>query len=220
MVIEAVTGILGGKKAKKAAKKQKRIAQQVMGISQQITDISGLINDESLVQLEAAKQQFALDKATASEQRRQNRIQTIREARIMRGNILSSAANSGVGMGSSAIVGGVGSLVTQFGSTVGLSNVFNRLQDMSAAEQGKIFDSQAKVIGMQGEVNKLQGQVAQLTGQSQVVDANLAKSNATLGMINGIGSAAQSIFSAAGGFTSAFGGGKVTNALDTIFSRG
>lgn len=218
MVIEAVTGILGGKKAKKAAKKQKRIAQQVQGISQQITDISGKINDESLVQLEAARQQFALDKATNAEQRRQNRIQTIREARIMRSNILSSAANSGVGMGSSAISGGVGALTTQFGSTVGLSNVFNRLQDMSAAEQGKIFDSQGRVVGMQGDVNKLQGQVAQLTGQSQIVEANLAKSNATLGMITGIGKSVETIFNAAGGFTGAFGGGKVVDAT-TIFKR-
>lgn len=203
MVIEAVTGILGGKKAKKAAKKQKQIAVQVQ--------------KEAIIQAAAAKEQFALERAAVAEQRRQDRLSTIREARIRRAQILQSASSAGIGQGSSAILGGVSALQSTFGSTVGLSNVFTRLQDLSAEQQSKIMESQ--------------GKVAQLQGQSEIVQAGLQKSMANLQMwgsvASGVANLATQAFAPTRGtsfgssefFTSIFGGNKTTPIPQTIFGK-
>lgn len=196
MVIGAVTGIFGGKKAKKAAKKQKRIAQQ--------------IQKEAGIQSGLSKEQFEFEQAAVREQRRQDRISTIREARMRRASILSSAQASGISQGSSAVTGALGSLTTSFGSTLGLSNIFTRLAEQSADRQTKIMESQ--------------GRVAQLEGQSNIVQANLAKSQANLNMW---GSVAEGFNQLAGmaagvpggkgilsaeGFGKLFGGGTTTQA--------
>lgn len=162
MVIKAVTGILGGKKAKKAAKKQKRIARQVQAESQLQSDLS--------------QEEFQLQRAAVAQQRRQDRIQSIREARIRRAAILSQATASGMGRESSGLTGAVGALQSQFASTVGISNIFTRLQEQSANKQSQIMASQ--------------GRVAQLQGQSEIVQANLARSQANISMW---GSAAQAV---------------------------
>ena len=194
MVIEAVTGILGGKKAKKAAKKQKALSMQ--------------IQKEARIQSQLGQEQFALEQAAIREQRRQDRINTIREARIRRAAILSSATTSGIGQGSSAVQGGIGSLITAFGSTLGLANVFTRLQEQTAQKQSQIMTSQ--------------GRVAQLQGQSDVVQANLQKSQANLQMWGSAASGAAQLgtnlfpktrgtqFGSPQFFTSIFGGNKIT----------
>lgn len=195
MVIGAVTGIMGGKKAKKAAKKQKRIAQQVQ--------------KESKIQAGLSKEQFELERAIVAQQRRQDRIQTIREARIRRASILSQAQASGIGVGSSGLVGAVGALQSQFASTIGLSNIFTRLQDRTAEKQSQIMESQ--------------GRVAQLQGQSQIVQANLEKSQANINMwgsaAQGVADIATAAFAPTRGtsfgspqfFSSIFGGNKIPN---------
>lgn len=169
MVVEAVTGILGGKKAKKAAKKQKRIARQVQ--------------QESALQSELSQEQFQLERAAVREQRRQDRIQTIREARIRRAAILQQAQASGMGMGSSGLTGAVGALQSQFGSTIGLANIFTRLQERGADLQSQIMTSQ--------------GRVAQLTGQSDIVQANLQRSQANINMFGSIAKGVADIATAA-----------------------
>lgn len=159
MVIGAVTGIFGGKKAKKAAKKQKKLAQQVL--------------KETELQTGLSKESFELERAAVAQQRRQDRIGTIREARIRRAMLLSAVSNAGVGQGSSAVAGGVGALQSQFASTLGLANIFTRIQDQSA--------------DLQSQINESQGRVAKLTGQSQIAQANLQKSQANLQMWGSIG---------------------------------
>lgn len=195
MVIGAITGILGGKKAKKAAKKQKRIARQVQA--------------ESLLQSQLSQEEFQLQRAAVAQQRRQDRIQTIREARIRRAAILANAQASGMGRESSGLTGAVGALQSQFGSTIGISNIFTRLQEQSAEKQSQIMASQ--------------GRVAQLQGQSEIVQANLNKSQATINMWGGVAQGVADIATAAFAptrgtsfgspqfFSSLFGGNKTPN---------
>lgn len=193
MVASIVTGILGGKKAKKAAKKQKQIARE--------------LQKEAGIQAEAAGRQFEIEReiqrvaqVQANTQAREDRINQIREARIRRAQIIASAAGAGISVqGSSSIQGGVGSLTTQLGKNLGLFNVFrgfaeniSQLGEQSADQQKAILDSQ--------------GRSAVLQGRSEVINANLAKSQATLGLIGSGIEAAGSIFGRFGGFTSLAGG--------------
>ena len=209
MVIGAVTGIVGGKKAKKAAKKQKRLAIQQNVLSRKAME-------EARIQQGLSEEEFELQKAAVREQRRQDRIGTIREARIRRASILSSAQASGMGQGSSGVVGAVGALQSQFASTLGLSNVFTRIQDKSA-------DIQSQLMSSQGRVAELQGESQMLQGQSALVSANLAKQQANIGMWGNVVGAGLSVATAAMGgggagsfgssnfFSSLFGGNKVTD---------
>ena len=209
MVIEAVTGILGGKKSKKAAKKQKRLAIQQNVLSRKVME-------EARIQQGLSEEEFELQKAAVREQRRQDRIGTIREARIRRASILSSAQASGMGQGSSGVVGAVGALQSQFASTLGLSNVFTRIQDKSA-------DIQSKLLSSQGRVAELQGQSQMLQGQSALVSANLAKQQANIGMWGNVAKLGTDLataayaptrgtqFGSAGFFQAAFGGNKITD---------
>ena len=203
MVIGAVTGILGGKKAKKAAKKQKRIARQVQAESQLQSDLS--------------QEEFQLQRAAVAQQRRQDRIQSIREARIRRAAILSQATASGMGRESSGLTGAVGALQSQFASTVGISNIFTRLQEASANKQSQIMASQ--------------GRVAQLQGQSDIVAANLQRSQANINMWGNVAQAvadtATAAFAPTRGtqfgspqfFSSLFGGNKTPNT-SSLFNQG
>lgn len=203
MVIGAVTGILGGKKAKKAAKKQKRLARQVQAESQLQSDLS--------------QEEFQLQRAAVAQQRRQDRIQSIREARIRRAAILSQATASGMGRESSGLTGAVGALQSQFASTVGISNIFTRLQEASANKQSQIMASQ--------------GRVAQLQGQSEIVQANLQRSQANInmwgGVAQGVADVATAAFAPTRGtqfgspqfFSSLFGGNR-TPDTSSLFPQG
>lgn len=212
MVIEAVTGIFGGKKKKKAAKKQKRIAMQQAALSREASK-------EIPIQEGLAKEQFALERAAVSQQRVQDRLTTVRAARIARSQLLQAGVSSGVGLGSSAITGAVGGLVTQFGSTLGIANIFNRLQDQSAEKQSKIMESQSRV-------SALQAKSAELSGQSAIVEAKLQKDMAGLNLISSIGrgviDATNAIVTGGEGnmFKKIFGGGGTTSSLDALFKTG
>lgn len=201
MVIGAITGIVGGKKAKKAAKKQKKIARQ--------------IQEESQLQSDLSQEDFQLQRAAVAQQRRQDRIQSIREARIRRAAILSQATASGMGRESSGLTGAVGALQSQFASTVGISNIFTRLQEESANKQSQIMASQ--------------GRVAQLQGELEIVQANLAKSQADINMWGGVAQGVFDIATAAFAptrgtqfgspqfFSSLFGGNKTPDIRSLIF---
>lgn len=201
MVIGAITGIVGGKEAKKAAKKQKKIARQVQ--------------EESQLQSDLSQEDFQLQRAAVAQQRRQDRIQSIREARIRRAAILSQATASGMGRESSGLTGAVGALQSQFASTVGISNIFTRLQEESANKQSQIMASQ--------------GRVAQLQGELEIVQANLAKSQANINMWGGVAQGVFDIATAAFAptrgtqfgspqfFSSLFGGNKTPDIRSLIF---
>lgn len=181
----AVGGLFSAKKAKKAAKKQKRIAQQ--------------IQKEAVISSEAASQQFGFEQeiqrvaqARANIQARRDQIEMTREARVRRAAIVASAAASGVGLGTTGIESGAGSVVSQFGANVGLFNIAkqaagetSRLNELSAEQQRIQLESQ-------GRVNVLQG-------QSQVIGAKLEKSQAGIKAITGAIGAAGSIFETIGG---------------------
>lgn len=214
MVIGAVTGIIGGKKKKKAAKKQKRIAEQQQALAVEA-------NKETEIQTGLAKEQFALGRATLGQQRQLDRIESIRSARIRRASLISSAVASGMQSNSAAVTGAVGALTSSFQNTLGVANIFNRLQDKDADIQSKALDSQ-------GRVAKLQGESALLGGQSQIVQAKLNKSLAGLDSIKKIGELAEKAITAGatggvggstGMFGSVFGTGKTTSALDSIFGN-
>lgn len=201
MVIGAITGIVGGKEAKKAAKKQKKIARQ--------------IQEESQLQSDLSQEDFQLQRAAVAQQRRQDRIQSIREARIRRAAILSQATASGMGRESSGLTGAVGALQSQFASTVGISNIFTRLQEESANKQSQIMASQ--------------GRVAQLQGELEIVQANSAKSQANINMWGGVAQGVFDIATAAFAptrgtqfgspqfFSSLFGGNKTPDIRSLIF---
>jgi hypothetical protein len=216
MVIGAVTGIIGGKKKKKAAKKQKRIAEQQQALAVEA-------NKETEIQTGLAKEQFELGRAALGQQRQLDRIESVRSARIRRANLISSAVGSGIQSNSAAVTGAVGALTSSFQNTLGVANIFNRLQDKDADIQSKALDSQ-------GRVAKLQGESALLGGESQIVQAKLDKSMAGLNSIGKIGGLAEKAITAgvtggAGGiggsgmFGSVFGAGKTTSALDSIFGN-
>lgn len=216
MVIGAITGIIGGKKKKKAAKKQKKIAQQQQALAVEA-------NKETEIQTGLAREQFELGRAALNQQRQLDRIETIRSARIRRAGLISSAVASGMQSNSAAVTGAVGALTSQFQNTLGVANVFNRLQDKEA-------DIQSQALSSQGRVAKLQGESALLGGQSQIVQAKLNKSLSGLSAIGSIGGAVEGAITAGvtggvggvggtGLFGSVFGAGKTTSALDSIFGN-
>jgi hypothetical protein len=199
MPVGMVTGIIGGKKSKKAAKKQKVLAREVQ--------------KEVGVQADSVREQFQLERAMVGQQRRQERVQATREARIKRAQIIGSAAGAGVGQGSSAIQGASSALATQFASSMGLANVFTRLQDQSAAAQSTMMDSQ--------------GRVAMMQGRSELINANLGKSLANVKMWGGVAQSVMDIggraFGAPAGLkgltTSLLGGNSTSSNRDFIFGK-
>lgn len=164
-------GLFGGKKAKKAAKKQARIAKE--------------IQKEAAVQAEAAQQQFGFEQeiqrvaqARANIQARRDQIEMTREARVRRSAIIASAAASGVGLGTSGIEGGAGSVVSQFGANTGIFNIaqqaageLSRLGELSAEQQRVQLVSQGKINVLQG-----QGQIQQAKAQQGIATGELISS--------------------------------------------
>lgn len=154
-------GLFGGKKAKKAAKKQKRLAEA--------------IQKEAVLASEAALKQFGIEQNIQAQQARLTRIESIREARMRRAQIIQSASTAGAGLGS--LIGAGGALTSQFLGQQSTFNLFERLGQQSAEQQKLQLESQ--------------GRAAALGGQIQIQEAKAQQGLATGQLISGIG---ESIF--------------------------
>ncbi len=177
-------GLFGGKKAKKAAKKQKKIAQEQ-------ARIAGLINEQGQIASESAKRQFGIEQGIQARQARLTRIEAVREARIRRAQIVSSASGAGVGLG--GMIGAAGALTSQFLGQQSGFNLFERMGQQSANEQKIQLDAQGKAA-------ELEGQIRVLGGQSQITDAKMQQGMATGNLISNIGNSIFQVGNQFGGF--------------------
>lgn len=146
---------------------------------------------EAKKQKKARKRQVAAQREAARIQQvksdveaRRERKKQLRETRIRKAQILSTAVLSGAG-GSSTTAGAVGSIGTQFGANVGRIN--------EAQGFGGAISTQNE------EAARQQGKIAASQGRQQATQA-------ITGAISSTASSVGNIFDRAGGDTSAFGG--------------
>jgi hypothetical protein len=98
----------------------------------------------------AQKDSIAAQKKIADAQAAKERIQTAREARIRRAQILASTGNQGVGAASSGPAGAVSSIGSQLGSNIAnINTIQNYAQQASKANQ-QAADAQAMGAMWQG----------------------------------------------------------------------
>jgi hypothetical protein len=99
----------------------------------------------------AQKKQQKAQQAAAQAQSRANnleaqraRIAQVREARIRRANIIQSGTNSGLGAGSSGIVGATGSVSSQTGNNLSNINVQQDFANIVSSNMQSAVNQQAK----------------------------------------------------------------------------
>lgn len=106
----------------------------------------------------------------------QERIKTLREARIARAQLLSGATSAGLGAGSSGVSGGTSSITSQAGANIGAINVAQTFaQEASLANQ-----------------------------QSATINAELASTQAKAAQWQAIGNIGMQQFGSQGGFKTIF----------------
>lgn len=119
---------------------------------------------------EARKQQAKFNKQAAAAQRAQDnmkaareRREAIRNARLASGTITQNAANQGVS-GSSAALGGLGSIESQLNQGLSFLDGFNRLSDQAGRAMTKANKAGVTAEGW-GAVSGLGMQVFGMAGQ-------------------------------------------------------
>ena len=165
MGIGDLAGSLFTKKKKKKIRRAKKAAYAAISAEQQ-----------KLFQLETLRADFGT---------RQEKLQQLREARIRREAILSSAANAGA-MGSSSAIGGAGSAVSSGIGNIGVLNVFQGYSKAMGA-------AQSEIVKQEGELQRLgvkmdaQNAKAQMIGG--ITDADISISTLPWGGAAGAGMA-------------------------------
>lgn len=141
MGIGDLAGSLFTKKKKKKIRRAQKAAYAAISAEQQ-----------KLFQLETLRADFGT---------RQEKLQQLREARIRREAIISSAVNAGAG-GSSSAIGGAGSAVTSGIGNIGVLNVF---QDYSRA----MGASQSIIAKQEGELQRLGVKMEAQNAKAQMI---------------------------------------------------
>lgn len=100
-------------------------------------------------QTAAQKEAAGIQQRAANVQSQQERIKQLREARVARARVLSSALNMGVGVASTGVSGATSSISSQYGANVGSINVAQTFAEGTAAAQQRAadFGSQAATYG-------------------------------------------------------------------------
>ena len=180
MGIGDLAGSLFTKKKKKKIRRAQKAAYAAISAEQQ-----------KLFQLETLRADFGT---------RQEKLQQLREARIRREAILSSAANAGA-MGSSSAIGGAGSAVSSGIGNIGVLNV---------------FQGYSKAMGA------AQSEIAKQEGELQRLGVKMEAQNAKAQMIGGITDTAISIatlpWGGTGGAAASFAGTKTAGAIRGLFN--
>jgi hypothetical protein len=118
------------------------IAALVIGAVGTVASYSAQSKAADAQQQQAAAQReanVANDRAAKVQQQR-DRLRQVREARIARARVISQASQSGVGEGTSGLVGGLGSISSQFGANIGAINVAQTFADEASAANQKAAD--------------------------------------------------------------------------------
>lgn len=103
-------------------------------------------------QASAQREATAVQQRSANVQSQKERVRQLREARVARARVLSSAVNMGVGTASTGVSGAVSSISSQYGENVGAVNVAQtfaektsqaqqRAADFGVAAQGKMMEA-------------------------------------------------------------------------------
>lgn len=129
-------------------------------------------------QAEAQKQSEQAKARMAEVQAARERVSQVREERIRRAQVISSAGNQGLGAGTSGVAGSVSSIGSQAGANIGFIN------------QQETFA---------GDASKANQNAADASARAGVAAAEGAQWQT-------IGSFGSSVFKDAGGFTTIFGG--------------
>ena len=80
----------------------------------------------------AQAESAAAQKRSANVQAQRDRLKQIREARIARARIVSSATQAGIGLASTGITGATGAVTSEMGSNIGAINVAQTFAEASA----------------------------------------------------------------------------------------
>jgi hypothetical protein len=143
-------------------------------------------------QAAAQRESIAAQGRSASVEAQRQRVAQVREARIRRAQILSSAGNTGLGVGSSAVVGATSSVSSQAGANIGSIGQHQTFASEASAASQRAADAGARV--------------AQAGAKAQQWQA--------------IGSIAGSIFQTQGGFTSLAGGNTHSPTIPAGYDKG
>lgn len=184
-VVGAVATVGGSAIQAKAQKKGRK--------AQQLANAASFAQQEKAnqVQQEGIETQNRLQQKQADISNQRNRVRSIREARIKRGQIAAGAQNAGVS-GSSGAIGGASSISSQLTSNLGFGD-----QQLQIARD--LGDNNVATQGALGDINVNLASIATTNSANQAK----AQEGAALGAaIGGLGS---SIFSAGGGFKTIFG---------------
>ena len=127
---------------------------------------------------QAQKEGIAAQQRMAQVDAQRQRLQQVREARIRRGAILSSAGSQGMGPGTSGVVGSVGSVSSQMAQNIGTIG------------QTQTFAAEASAANQRGADAASAG----------------AQAQATAAQWQTIGGISNSIFQSQGGWNTIFGG--------------
>jgi len=123
------------------------IASLVIGAFSAVSSYSAQSKaaDAQQQQAQAQQEANAAQERSAKVQQQRDRLRQVREARIARARVISQASQSGLGAGTSGLVGGTGSISSQLGSNIGAINVAQTFADEASAANQKAanFGSQA-----------------------------------------------------------------------------
>lgn len=135
-------------------------------------------------QAQAQKEGIAAQSRSAQVDAQRQRVAQTREARIRRAQVLASSGNSGIGIGSSAVTGGISSIGSQEGANIGSIG-----QQQTFANEASAASQRAADAG-----------------------ASIAQAGAKAQQWQAIGSIAGSVFQQKDGFTTLSGGNTVPSA--------
>lgn len=107
-------------------------------------------------QAAAQREATAVQQRSANVQSQKERVKQLREARVARARILSSAVNMGVGTASTGVSGAVSSVSSQYGENVGAINVAQTFAEKTSQAQQLAADFGVQAQGKMAEAAQWQ----------------------------------------------------------------
>jgi len=209
MGISAVIAVVGlglsakGQRDNKKASKKSLNAQREAQVAQQTANDAAYAQREKAnkIQQNALAEQNKLEKRKANVLAQRSRVQSIREARIKRGQLVQGAALSGT-QGSSGEIGASSSISSQLTGNLAFGNTMTGI----ATEMGQNnLDTQGALGDVNLALSGISNTNSAAQASSQTAQAKASSDGATASAIGGLGS---SIFNAAGGFKTIFSAGQ------------
>ena len=98
---------------------------------------------KAMRQMKAAQEeQNRIGAARANAEAHRERIRLQREARMRRAQVISGAANAGIGLGSSGVVGATGSITSQLGQGLGTLGQMQGFSEMLGVQNQALAEGQ------------------------------------------------------------------------------